>query len=97
MGDSTDKQIGLGSSSWTFHKCGNNSETKFNGVTIWNKVLSSSEVTELYNSGTPMDVSDHSVYDDHCMGWWNFESDGSNEVAGGPAFTIAGNSNLEAK
>mgnify|MGYP001078667533 CR=1 FL=1 len=92
-----DKQIALGSSSWTFHKCGNNSETKFNGVTIWDKVLSSAEVTELYNSGTPMDVSGHSAYDDDCKGWWNFESDGSNEVSGGPDFTIAGNSNIEAK
>ena len=96
MGNTTDKQIALGSSSWTFHKCGNNNETKFNGVTIWDKVLSSTEVTELYNSGAPMDVSEHSAYSD-CSGWWNFESDGSNEVVGGPDFTIAGNSNTEAK
>jgi len=96
MGNTTDKQIALGSSSWTFHKCGNNDETKFNGVTIWDRVLTSSEVTELYNSGAPMDVSGHSAYSD-CSGWWNFESDGSNEVVGGPDFTIAGNSNTEAK
>ena len=45
-----------------------------------------------------MDVSGHSAYDDSCKGWWNFEdSDGTNEVAGGPDFTIAGNSNIEAK
>ena len=97
MGNTTDKQIALGSSSWTFHACGNNDETKFNGVTIWDKVLSSAEVTELYNSGAPMDVSGHSAYGANCVGWWNFESDGSNEVVGGPDFTIAGNSNTEAK
>lgn len=93
-----DKQITLGSQAWgSFLQSGNNNETKFNGVTIWDKVLSSSEVTELYNSGTPMDVSTHSAYSSNCKGWWNFESDGSNEVSGGPAFTINGNSNIEAK
>ena len=98
MGNSTDKQIALGSSGWTtFNYSGNNTETKFNGVTIWDKVLSADEVTELYNSGTPMNVSGHSVYDTNCKGWWNFESDGSNEVSGGPDFTIAGDSNVEAK
>jgi len=95
----TDKQIALGSSTWTgFTKGGDSAETKFNGVTIWDKVLSADEVGELYNSGAPMDVSGHSAYDDSCSGWWNFESDGSNEVEDKPAFdVIAGNSNIEAK
>jgi hypothetical protein len=93
-----DKQITLGSQAWgSFTQSGNNDETKFNGVTIWDKVLSSSEVTELYNSGTPMNVANHSAYDASCVGWWNFESDGSNEVSGGPSFTINGDSNIEAK
>jgi hypothetical protein len=92
------KSITLGSISWQpWQKCGDTNETKFNGVTIWDKVLDASEITELYNSGTPMDVSGHSAYDDSCKGWWNFESDGSNEVAGGPAFTFDGDSNIEAK
>jgi hypothetical protein len=97
MGNTTDKQVALGSDSWNFAKSGDTNETKFNGVTIWDKVLSSAEVTELYNSGAPMDVSGHSAYGANCVGWWNFESDGSNEVEGGPDFTIAGNSNTEAK
>ena len=93
-----DKQIALGSSSWTFHKCGDTNETKFNGVTIWNAVLTAGEVDELYNDGTPMNVSDHSAAGDSLIGWWNFESDGSNEVSGAPAFDeINGNSNIEAK
>jgi len=92
-----DKQITLGSQAWNlFSQCGNNDETKFNGVTIWDRVLTAGEVTELYNSGAPMAVSGHSAFTD-CSGWWNFESDGSNEVSGNPAFTINGNSNLEAK
>ena len=45
-----------------------------------------------------MDVSGHSAYDDNCVGWWNFESDGSNSVDSAPTFdVIAGNSNIEAK
>ncbi len=94
-----DKQIFLGSNSWSpnYNKSGDSTATKFNGVTIWNKVLSSAEVTELYNSGEPMNIEDHTAYDD-CAGWWNFESDGSNEIDGGPDFDqINGESVVEAK
>ena len=95
MGNSTDKQIALGSNAWSFTNCGNNTETKFNGVTVWDKKLTSSEVTELYNSGTPMDVSTHSAYA-NCTGWWNFEdTNGTNLISGGPDFDqINGNSNI---
>jgi len=95
MGNSTDKQIAIGSNSWTFADCGNNDETKYNGVTVWDKKLTSSEVTELYNSGTPMDVSTHSAYA-NCTGWWDFEdSDGKNKISGGPDFdNINGDSNI---
>jgi len=94
-----DKQIFLGSNSWSpnYNKSGDSTATKFNGVTIWNKVLSSAEVTELYNSGEPMNIEDHSDYDS-CTGWWNFESDGSNEIPGSPDFDqINGDSTVEAK
>ena len=92
-----DKQIALGSDAWTFTSAGNSTETKFNGVTIWDKVLDATEITELYNSGTPMNVASHSAVS-NLVGWWNFESDGANEVSGGPEFdVIAGNSNVEAK
>ena len=95
MGNSTDKQIAIGSNSWDFNDCGNNDETKYNGVTVWDKKLTSSEVTELYNSGTPMDVSTHSAYA-NCTGWWNFEdTNGTNLISGGPDFDqINGNSNI---
>jgi len=92
-----DKQIALGSQSWgSFAKCGNVNETKFNGVSIWNKVLSSAEITEIYNSGTPMNLENHSAAA-NLKGFWNFESNGNNTVSGGPTFTINGNSNIEAK
>ena len=94
--DNLDKQISLASQAWNlFLKCGDTNDTKFNGVSIWNKVLSPSEVTELYNGGTPMNVANHSAVSS-CIGWWNFESDGSNEVSG-PEFIISGDSNIEAK
>lgn len=94
-----DKQIFLASTSWSpnYNKSGDSTATKFNGVTIWDKVLSSAEVTELYNSGEPMNIEDHTAYSD-CVGWWNFESDGSNEIDGGPDFDqINGSSTVEAK
>jgi len=96
--DDIDKQITLGSQAWgSFLQSGNNDETKFNGVTLWDKVLNQSEITELYNSGAPMNVANHSAYDASCVGWWNFEDNGNNEVSGGPAFTVNGNSNFENK
>jgi len=95
QGNSTDKQIALGSNSHNFGQAGNNDETKFNGVTLWDKKLTSAEVTELYNGGTPMDVSTHSAYA-NCTGWWNFEdTNGTNSISGGPDFDqINGNSNI---
>ena len=92
-----EKQIALGSNTWSFTQTGNSAETKYNGLTIWNKVLNASEVTELYNNGTPINAVNHSAASS-LVGWWNFESDGSNSVDSAPAFdVIAGNSNIEAK
>ena len=92
-----DKQIALGSQSWgSFAKTGNINETKFDGVSIWNKVLSAAEISEIYNSGTPMNLENHSAVT-NLKGYWNFEVDGSNTITAGPDFTINGNSNVEAK
>ena len=96
MGTSTDKAITLGSSSHTGTSAGNNTETKFMGLTIWNKALSESEVTELYNGGAPLHVGTHSAYA-NCVGWWPFQDDGTGQIAGTEAFAISGDSNIEAK
>ena len=96
MGNSTDKIVSLGDAGWSGVVPGNNVETKYNGLTIWNKELDSSEVTELYNSGTPLHVGTHSAYA-NCVGWWNFEDDGVGEISGTESFAINGDSNLEAK
>jgi len=91
-----DKQITLGSNSWNFTKAGNTNDTKFNGLSIWDVVLSGSDVTEIWNGGTPMNLANHSRAN-NLVGWWNFEGDGNNSVSGGPAFTINGDSSIEDK
>ena len=71
-------------------KCGNSSATVYNDVTIWNKELSSSEVTELYNSGTVMDAQTHSA-SSNLIGYWQFEGNG-NATVSNDNFTISGGS-----
>ena len=69
-------------------KCGNNTATVYNDLTIWDKELTSGEVSELYNSGTRLNAQTHSAAD-NLVGYWKFEGDGTATV--GPAdFTIAG-------
>ena len=90
-----DKQVFLGSSSWTpYTSVGNNSETKYDGLTMWNKKLTATEVAELYNSGTPMDATSHSAAT-NLKGYWEFEVDGTATV--GENMTVNGNSNIETR
>tara|TARA_R100001129_G_C5263755_1_gene232018 strand:- start:33 stop:986 length:954 start_codon:yes stop_codon:yes gene_type:complete len=96
MGTSTDKAISLGGRVQDGDNIGNNTETKYMGLTIWNKTLSASEVSELYNSGAPLHVGTHSAYA-NCVGWWPFQDDGTGQIAGTEAFAISGDSNIEAK
>lgn len=55
----------------TFHFSGN-----LNQVSVWNKALSQSEVTELYNSGAPSDLQSHSAAA-NLLSWWKL-ADSSN-------------------
>jgi len=71
-------------------KAGNSSATLYNDVTMWNKELSSSEVTSLYNSGTVMDATTHSD-SSNLVGYWKFEGNG-NATVSNDNFTIAGGS-----
>ena len=79
-------------------KTGNNSATIYNDLTMWNKQLSDSEVTELYNSGTVLDAQTHSAAA-NLKGHWTFETDGSNTVVdtGVGDFTISGDSAIVSK
>ena len=46
-----DRQIALGSNTWTYAKSGNSTETQYNDLTIWDKQLSASQKYQsLYNS-----------------------------------------------
>lgn len=85
MSTTNDRQWSLGSNgvfgSNDEIKCGNNTATAYDGLTIWDKELSSSEVTELYNSGTPMDAETHSA-SSNLVGYWNFEDNGTDEING---------------
>tara|TARA_R110002012_G_scaffold1455_19_gene6215 strand:- start:8071 stop:9012 length:942 start_codon:yes stop_codon:yes gene_type:complete len=95
MSSSTDRQIALGSNTWnTYTKSGNNAETEFNDLTVWNKKLSASEVSELYNSGARMDAKTHSAASD-LEAYYKFENDGTDSSGNShPSFVINGNSNL---
>ena len=71
-------------------KCGNSSATLYNDLTIWNKELSSSEVTSLYNSGTAIDATTHSAQS-NLVGYWKWEGNG-NATRSNDNFTISGGS-----
>jgi len=71
-------------------KAGNSSATLYNDVTIWDKELSASEVTSLYNSGTVMDATTHSAQS-NLIGYWKWEGNG-NATVSNDNFTIAGGS-----
>ena len=91
-----DRQITLGSNSWTYAKSGNSAETQFNDLSWWNKQLSASEVAEIYNNGARMDLTTHSAAT-NLKGYYKFENNGvdSSGNSGNP-FVFSGNSNLEA-
>ena len=91
------RQVALGSNSHTLAKSGNNNETKYNVLTIFNKQLSDSEVTTLYGSGSPVSPTVAGNIG-NLVGYYNFESDGSDTSGNSnESFTISGNSNIEAK
>tara|TARA_R110002012_G_scaffold298530_1_gene497029 strand:- start:24 stop:1130 length:1107 start_codon:yes stop_codon:yes gene_type:complete len=71
-------------------KTGNSSATVYNDLTIWQKELSATEVSELYNSGTPLDATSHSGAA-KLKGYWKWEGNG-NATTSNDNFTISGGS-----
>ena len=101
MSATDDRQWSVGSNgkygSTDHLKTGNSAETVYNDLTIWNKALDQSEITELYNSGARMDVATHSEAEEYLQGYWKFESDGSGADGEGSSvatFSISGDSNI---
>jgi len=90
-----DRQISLGSNSWNYTKSGDSAETQFNDLTIWDKQLSGSEITELYNGGTRLDATGHSAATNLQM-YYKFENNGTDSSGNSaPNFTLSGNSNFQ--
>jgi len=73
-------------------KAGGTSATLYNDLSIFQKELSASEVTELYNSGTAMDVTTHSGAN-KLKGYWKFEGNG-NATVSNDNFSINGQSQI---
>jgi hypothetical protein len=91
------RRVALGGNAHTFAKHGDTTETKYNVLTIFDKQLSDSEVTTLYNSGTPANPTIAKNIG-NLVGYYNFESDGSDTSGNGnETFAINGDSNIEAK
>jgi len=44
-------------------------------ITFWDKSLSSSEITEMYNSGDAYDISLMPAYSSNCLAWWRMGDD----------------------
>ena len=98
ISSTNDRQWSLGSNgahsnnSTPQAKCGNGSATVYNDLTIWDKQLSDSEVTELYNSGTVLNAETHSA-SSNLIGYWKWEGDGDATVSN-DNFTISGGSSI---
>ena len=96
MDASSARRICLGSNAHNFQKSGDTNETVYNDVTIYNTQLSDSEVTALYNSGTPTDATQLST-SGNLRGYYTFEASDGADTSGtsGPTFTVSGDSNIE--
>ena len=100
ISSTNDRRISIGSNgvhslqagSGQQRKAGDNSATIYNDVTIWDKKLSDSEVTELYNSGTVLNAETHSA-SSNLIGYWKWEGDGDATVSN-DNFTISGSSSI---
>ena len=95
MDASSARRIALGSNANNLEKCGNNNATVYNDLTIYNKQLSDSEVTDLYNSGTPTDATALSSAG-NLRGYYTFENSDGTDSSGtsGPTFTVSGDSSI---
>ena len=95
MDASSARRITLGSAAHHYEKSGNNNETVYNDLTIYNKQLSDAEVTALYNSGTPTDATALSSAG-NLRGYYTFENSDGTDSSGtsGPTFTVNGDSSI---
>jgi hypothetical protein len=65
-------------------------------ITFWDKTLSSTEITELYNAGDAYDISLMTSYSTNCLAWWRM-GDYSGDVwsAGWTIANVKGTANTD--
>ena len=89
----SDRRVTIGSNV-SYTKSGNGAETEYNDLTVWNKKLSDSEVSELYNSGTRLNATGHSAAS-NLKWYYKFENDGTDSSGNNaPTFGVQGDSNF---
>jgi len=87
----------------SYSNTGNNTETQYNDLAIWNEALTAAEVTAIYNGGTPMDLtSDSGDYTSSgaLQVYYQFENNGTANTGAALSgtdydLTVAGDSNFE--
>lgn len=74
----SDNLTGSMNATWKFRMGGANSSNYFEGymdeASMWDRVLTSNEVSEMFNDGTPMDLLTHSA-SSNLVGYWKMGED----------------------
>jgi len=93
MSASTSREVAIGMNTANNLKSGNSAATLYNDLTIWNKALSASEVSELYGGGTRIDATGHSAAS-NLKGYYTFEAGNGNDSSGESSgnFSVNGDS-----
>jgi len=93
MDASESREVAIGSNTANNLKSGNSSATLYNDLTVWNKALTASEVSELYNNGTRLDATTHSAAS-NLKGYYTFEAGNGNDSSGESSgnFSVNGDS-----
>ena len=62
MATNTTRELCIGSTlvNNSYIRCGNGSQTQYDEFAIWNEALTSAEITAIYNSGTPINLTSNS-------------------------------------
>jgi len=56
-------------------------DAKIDEPAVWDKELTAAEITELYNGGTPFDLTQHSAAS-NLVSWWRMGDDPSDDATG---------------
>jgi|14BtaG_2_1085337.scaffolds.fasta_scaffold01648_4 hypothetical protein len=86
MNAATARQFSVGARTW--NPSGQSGAVDMDGVGFWTKELSQTEVTAIYNSGVPNDLTTHTAASD-LKGYWNFEQNGDCEISSTNNLTLS--------